>query len=167
MSIEKEAFRIELLRPGRTAEKSKTPLGGRADRSIGDVQKPIDDHSCNGNVEPDGVRPLGDCTVLPEAAAQRKRQRYENQRQTDDRQDRVRNQNRKVQGANPALSAESNQSSVKVEVEVEAKKNRRTDEGAQHAELVREDLAAKDKAEADYEEDGCGPIEDRVQGRYG
>lgn len=167
MSIEKEAFRIELLRPESTAEKSKTLLGGCADRSIGDVQKPVDDHSCNSNVEPDGVGPLGDCTVLPEAAAESKRQRNENQWQTDDRQDRVRNQNRKVHGANPALPAESNQSSVKVEVEVEAKKDRGTDEGAQHAEFVREDLAAKDEAEADYEEDGCGPVEDRVQGRYG
>lgn len=142
-------------------------LRRRADGSVGDVQEPIDDHAGNGHVEPDRVGPLRNSPMLRETTPESKTQSYEYEGQADDGQNRVRNQNAEIDWPDPSLAAESNESSVEMEIQIEAEENRGAGERGQHADLVRDNLPAQNEAQAEEEENSGRSVQDRVEPRNG
>src|ERR1700690_1358392 len=112
---------------------------------VRNVQKPVDDHARKRNVEPQRKRPSRDRAMAKKILSQRERQRREDQRQDHDCQNRVRNQQREIHGANPALPAEANQPCVKMKIQIEAEKNRGTNKSAKHACSMRGNFLATNK----------------------
>src|ERR1700722_20979342 len=95
---------------------------------------------------------MRDLSVRAEAFTERVSQRDDHERQTHDRQDRVRREQREVNGPDPARPPETNNSRVKVEVEIEAQKNCGAQERRNHAQPVERDLARLDEVEAEREQ---------------
>jgi hypothetical protein len=83
--------------------------------------------------------------------AQGSGQRDEDQRDDDYRENRVRGQESEIDGTNPALSAEADDSGVKMKVNVAREKKRGAAKRGEHANFVREHFAAPDERIACHE----------------
>src|SRR5262249_14634280 len=90
------------------------------------------------------------------------RERDQCERHDGYRENRVRDEKRKVDGANPALPAEADNSGMCVEIEITNQEDHRTGEGAEHAELVLKNLSRADEDIAEQQKQRARGVERRV-----
>src|SRR5690348_2818335 len=73
------------------------------DRLIEDEEEVVDDDAGDGDVEPDGERPAGDGAVARETRAQGEVQSDDDERDDRGSENRVRNENGEINGADSSL----------------------------------------------------------------
>src|ERR1039458_7400032 len=135
-----------------------------ADRRVGDVEEPVNDHAGDGNVEPERERPASDGAVTGEPFAQAAGERDQNERNDHECQNRVRNQNCEVHGANPAMPSEANNPRMEVKIEIKNQKNRGAAKRREHERAVKANSPSADAHVAEEQKNGTSRIERRVGG---
>src|ERR1019366_3725715 len=109
------------------------------------IEHQVDDHARHRDVEPEGKRPARDGPMPVKLSTQGARERNDHHRHNDHRQDRVRDQDREVEGPRPTGAAKMHRSDVIVVVEIRNQKKRRGSERGQHHGAVRRPVTARDE----------------------
>lgn len=136
--------------------------------SIDLVDHEVDDYAGDADVEPEGEGPAGDLAVLVETLGPGAAEGDEDERNDDDGEDGVGDEQREVDGANPALALEVNDLvDAHVVDDVGDEEGAGDEERGDHEFLVEFTLAGADGRVAAGEEDGGGAVEGGVQSGLG
>jgi len=137
-------------------------------RSVDLVDHEVDDDAGDGDVEPEGEGPAGDEAVLIEPFEPSAAERDDDERNNGDRQQGVRDQNREVDRADPALSLEEDHLvNAQVIDHVRHEEHAGGDNGGDHEDFVDVALAETDGGVPCREENGTGAVERGVEGGVG
>jgi hypothetical protein len=129
------------------------------------VQHYIDYDSGDRNVQPYRKSPAGDATVAVKSLPQSRIQREQHQRHHSDRQQRVRDQDRKIQRPRPALSGKMHRMNMRVIVEIRSQEQGGGDNCGDHAGAVQADSVAADQHSSGSQKHSAGAIETGVDDR--
>lgn len=134
-------------------------------RRVDLVDHEVDDYAGDADVEPQGEGPAGDLAVLIEAFDPRATEGDEDERNDDDGEDGVRDEQREIDRANPALALEVDYlMDADVVDNVGNEEGTGNEERGDHELLVKLHFARPYGGVAASEEDGGDAVESGVQG---
>jgi len=138
-------------------------LVGSGLRCINLVHHEIHDHARDAYIEPQRQRPSRNQLVLVEFLQPSAAQRHQNHRYDDNGQNRVRNQNREVDGSNPTLSVKHHMSHAIVINQIGSQKCRRNPKRGNHEEFVYRHLPTANSDIARDQQDRACAIQNRIE----
>ena len=128
------------------------------------VDQEVDQDASDGDVEPEREGPPGNEAVFVETLEEGAAQGDDNERDDDDGEDGVGNENREIDGANPALALEENDLVNAVVVdEIGGQEGAGDNKCGDHEGFVQSDFARTDGGVATSEKDGAGSVERGVE----
>jgi hypothetical protein len=139
--------------------------GDGGDGFVEDEEEVVDDDAGDGDVEPDGKRPASDGFVAREAGAQSEGQRDEDKRDDGGGENCVADKNGEIRWANRAVAGEADESGAMVKIQIEKQEAGGARDGEEHANFMRENLAAANEEIAGAQKDGARAVENCVEAR--
>lgn len=116
------------------------------------IQHDVDDHTSDGNVEPEGQSPSSDAAMAVKLFTQGARQRDEHKRKNYDRKKYVRDEQGEIHRPDPSLPEETDIADADVIDDVRNQERRGSDKRRHHEESVSGNLALADHDESAHQQ---------------
>ena len=110
------------------------------------VEHEIYNHAGDRHVHPDWVRPARDPPMAFESILQAEREGDQDHWDHNSGQNRMRDQDREINGPRPSAATKPNRSNMQVVIEITGQEQRRAHEGGNHGCAMLENLATLDEA---------------------